>query len=164
MKLHDRLKKKGWTKKEIDKTIKIIDKAKKNKHPHIKILDKIVFWIGLIIAILGNFIIAVALIPLLLGLSSFTLYLLIITLGVCVGLLFELLVRSMTHLEKKHHLFFGSLIPVIAIINIFIIAGMANFINRSLLLFNQQNSFLVAIVYAIAFIAPFCIYHLFLKE
>ena len=42
MKIHEKLKKRGWTIREIDKTLKLVDKAKKSKHPAIKVLDKIV--------------------------------------------------------------------------------------------------------------------------
>ena len=53
-----RLLEQGWNKKDINKTLKIIEKAKKHKHPHIKLLDKIVYWLSLLIAIIGNFIIS----------------------------------------------------------------------------------------------------------
>lgn len=164
MKIRDTLKKRGWTEKEIDKTLKIIREARKNKHPVIKFLDKIVYWIALVITIIGNFIISVALIPFLLTLNSFQLYLIIITVGIAFGLLFELLIRSITHLETKHHLFYGFIIPIIAIINVFLITNVANYFEKIFLIKNIYNPLIVSIVYAIAFILPYAIYHLFLKE
>ena len=38
---------KGWKKSDINKTVKIIEQAKKNKHPKIKLLEKTVYWFSL---------------------------------------------------------------------------------------------------------------------
>jgi hypothetical protein len=164
MRIKEKLKKRGWTKREIDKTLKIVREAKKNKHPAIKFLDKTVYWISLTVAIISNFIISIALIPFLLTLNYFQLYLVIVTIGFGFGLLFELLIRSITHLRTKHHLFFGFLIPLIAIINVFIITNISNNLEKMLLIRNIHNPFAVSIVYAVAFIMPYAVYHLFLKE
>ena len=158
------LEQKSWTKKEIDKTFKIIKKAKKNKHPAIKFLDKIVYWIALIVAIIGNFIISIVLIPFLFALRPFNLYLIVITIGISFGLLFELLIRSINHLKTHHHLFFGFIIPAIAIVNIFIITNISNKVKEIIPVANSQNPFVVSVVYSIAFIIPYFVYHVFLKE
>lgn len=164
MKIKETLKKRGWTKREIDKTLKIIGEAKKNKHPAIKFLDNAVYWIVLIAAIIGNFIISIALIPFLLALNRFQLYLIIITIGIAFGLLFELLIRSIAHLKTKHHVFFGLFIPIIAIINVFIIINIANNLDKMLMIKNIHNPITISIVYAVAFILPYSFYHLILKE
>jgi len=158
------LTKRGWTKKEINDTLKIFREAKNNKHPAIKFLDKSVYWIALAAAILGNFIISVVLIPFLLTLKNFHLYLVIVTLGVAFGLLFELLIRSITHLETRHHLFFGFLIPVIAIVNVFVIAIYSKGLEKKLMIESAYNPLLVSVVYGVAFIVPYVFYRLFLKD
>jgi|TARA_B100001964_G_scaffold225533_1_gene273463 hypothetical protein len=152
---------KGWNKSDVNKTIKIIESAKKNKHPKIKLLDKAVYWISLIIAIIGNFIISVALVPLLLALSGMRLYLIIITLGFAFGLLFELLIRGIEHLETKHHIFLSIIIPIITLINFIIIS---NNIKKFIGIENPQNPIMTGAVYAIAFILPYIIYQILLKE
>ena len=152
---------KGWNKRDINKTLKIIEKAKKNKHPKIKLLDRAVYWFSFITAIVGNFIIAIALVPLLLSLSGLWLYLIIIILGFTFGLLFELLIRSIEHLETKHHIFLSITIPIIAVINFIIISNnMKKFIGVE----NPQNPLLVGVVYSIAFILPYIVYQVFLKN
>jgi len=152
---------KGWNKSDVNKTIKIIESAKKNKHPKIKLLDKAVYWISLIIAIIGNFIISVALVPLLLALSGMRLYLIIITLGFAFGLLFELLIRGIEHLETKHHIFLSIIIPIITLINFIIIS---NNIKKFIGIENPQNPIMTGAVYAIAFILPYISYQIFLKK
>jgi|SRR3989338_1466397 len=156
-----RLIEKGWRKSDINKTIKIIERAKKAKHPKIKLLDKAVYWLSLLLAITGNFVISVALIPELLALKGYPLYLIITTLGISFGLLFELLLRTIEHLNAKHHLFLGIIVPVLAVINIVIVS---NNMKRLVGLENPQNPLAAGIVYALSFILPYAIYQIFLKE
>ncbi|MAE43147.1 hypothetical protein CMO93_05215 [Candidatus Woesearchaeota archaeon] len=155
---------KGWKKSDINRTLKIIEKAKANKHHHIKILDKSVYWISLIIAIIGNFIISLSLIPLLLALKSFPLYLVLITIGISFGLLFELLIRTIENLETRHHIFLTVIIPLVAIINVFIIVLFSNRLEEIINIQNPQNPLIIGIVYAGAFIIPYAVYQLFLKK
>ncbi|HJO01406.1 MAG: hypothetical protein QF655_02575 [Candidatus Woesearchaeota archaeon] len=152
---------KGWKKSDINKTIKIIEKAKKNKHPQIKSLDKLVYWFSLLITIIGNLVISISLIPVLLILKGPQLYLVIIILGFAFGLLFELLLRGIENLETKHHLFLGIIIPIIAVTNFIIISkNIKTFIGLE----NPQDPIIVGSVYAIAFIIPYISYQIFLKE
>jgi len=159
--IKNRLIEKGWSKKDIIKTINIIEKAKKNKHSKIKLLDKLVYWISLAVAIGGNFIIAVALMPELITLNGFQLYLVIITLGISFGLLFEILIRTIEHLKTKHHILLITIIPILAVINFIIIL---NNTKKLIGIENPQNPILVGIVYAIAFILPYAVYQIFLKN
>jgi len=152
---------KGWKKSDINKTIKIIERAKKNKHPQIKVLDKFVYWFSLLIAIIGNLVISISLIPVLIVLKGPQLYLVIITLGLAFGLLFELLIRTIENLEIKHHLFLGIIIPIIAVINFIIIS---NNMKELIGIESPQDPIIIGAVYAIAFILPYISYQVFLKN
>jgi hypothetical protein len=152
---------KGWNKKDINKTLKIIEKAKKSKSLQIKALDKFVYWFSLLIAVIGNLIISISLIPILLVLKGVSLYIVVITLGLSFGLLFELLVRGIENLDVKHHLFLGIIIPVIAVINFFVIS---NSLEELIGLKNPQDPIIVGSVYTIAFMLPYISYQIFLKE
>ena len=152
---------KGWKKSDITKTLKIIEKAKENKHPKIKLLDKSIYWFSLLLAIAGNFVLSVALIPELLVLKGFQLYLIIVTLGISFGMLFELLVRTIENLKTKHHLFLGIIIPLLAVINFTIVSNnMKKFIGLE----SPQDPTTVGVVYAASFILPYSVYQLFLKN
>ncbi|MBI2134800.1 hypothetical protein HYU09_02335 [Candidatus Woesearchaeota archaeon] len=159
-----RLERKGWSKKEIIRASRIIEHAKANRHPRIKILDKLVFWISLLIAIIGNFIISISLIPILLALNNLPLYLVLITLGISFGLLFELVIRTIEHLEAKHHIFLGIMVPITAVINVVIIVAFSNNLEKAINIQNPHNPLLVGVVYALAFILPYLVYQLFLKD
>lgn len=159
--LKNRLIEKGWGKRDVNRTIKIIESAKKNKHPRIKLLDKAVYWLSLILAVIGNFTISLALIPVLIALRSPQLYIIIVTIGLAFGLLFELLIRGIEHLETKHHIFLSIIIPITAVINFIIISNnMKKFIGIE----NPQNPLIIGVVYAAAFILPYFVYQIFLKE
>ena len=152
---------KGWKKSDINKTLKIIEKAKESKHPKIKLLDKAVYWLSLLLAIIGNFVISLALIPELLVLEGLQLYLITATLGVSFGMLFELLVRTIENLKARHHLLLSIIIPLLAVINFVIVS-----INMKRLvgIDNPQNPVIVGIVYALSFILPYSAYQLFVKN
>jgi len=162
--LKKRLIEKGWPAKEIEKTIKIIEEAKNKKHSLFGISNKSVFWIALIITILGNFIISISLIPSLIVLSSVPLFLVIIVLGINFGFLFEILIRSIEHLEAKHHILLGILIPLVAILNFLNITVISNNLGKVFRIDNPHNPFVIGLVYSISFILPYAVYKLILKK
>ena len=81
--------------------------------------------------------------------------------GIAFGLLFELLIRTNEHLETKHHIFLSIIIPINAVINIIVIILFSNRLEGAI---NIQNPVLIGVVYAVAFILPYSIYQLFLKN
>ena len=158
-----RLEKRGWAKRDIKRAVTIISNAKKDKPMEIKSLEKKINWILLIVIIAANFAVSVALLPLLVVMRGIQLYLIIVILGVVFGLLFELVIRSIEHLEKHHNLFIAILIPLISLINFFAMAKFSNKVSSKLNLANSNNSFAIALVYAVSFVLPFIIYRFFLK-
>ena len=158
-----RLEKRGWNKKEIKKAVGIIKNAKENKPEDTRFLEKHIYWILLIVIIAANFAISISLIPILMALNGMALYLIIIVLGIIFGLLFELVIRGMEHLEKRHHIFLVVLIPLIALINIFVITNVSNNLIKTLNLKNAQISIIVAAVYAVSFVLPYIIYRFILN-
>ena len=161
--LINRLKKKGWSKKEIDKTVEIIHNAKQLKTPETRFLEKRVYWILLVLIIAANFAISIALIPLFMVLKGMFLYFVVIVLGVVFGLLFEIVIRSIEHLEKKHHVFLAILIPLVALANVFVVTRISNNLTSTLNLVNLQNPLIVGLIYAVSFVLPYIIYRFFLK-
>ncbi len=161
--LIERLEKRGWSRKEIINAVEIIKKAKQNKPKDISFLEKRIYWILLVLITVANFAISVALLPLLVALKGVFLYLILILLGVVFGLLFELVIRSIEHLEKEHHFILIIFIPLIAIVNIFIVSGISNDLAKMLNLANFHNPIIIALVYAASFVLPYIIYRLVLK-
>ena len=117
----------------------------------------------LVVIIAANFAISVALIPALVALNGMALYIVIGFLGLAFGFLFELVIRSIEHLEKHHHLILAILIPLAALTNVFIITRISNELETKLGLDNLHNPLLVALIYAASFVLPYIIYRFVLK-
>ena len=161
--LINRLEKKGWEKKQISKAVEIIHNAKQLKTAENRFLEKRIYWILFVIIIAANFAISIALIPLLMALNGALLYFTIIVLGIIFGLLFELVIRSIEHLERKHHIFLAFLIPLTALANVFIISKVSNNLARTLQLANFQNPVLISVIYAASFVLPYAVYRFVLR-
>ena len=158
-----RLEKRGWSEKEISKAVEIIHNAKQLKTQETRFFEKRIYWILLFVIIAANFAISVALIPILMTLNGMLLYFIIIVLGIIFGLLFELVIRSIEHLEKRHHILLVILIPLTALANIFVISRISNNLSQVLSLKNIQNPILISIIYAASFVLPYIIYRFILK-
>ena len=155
--LEDKIKKKKWPKKDIDKTITILRKAKLIKKK--KNFDKIIYWSILFVAIIGNLIISITLVPFLLALNSYQLYLIVITLGLSFGFLFNILIIDIENLEKKHYIIAGIFIPSLAIINIAYMTMFSNYLIGIMHLHNiTHNPVSIGIAYAVSFVVPLFIY------
>ena len=161
--LVERLEKRGWKNKEIIKAVDIIKNAKHNKTRDNLFLEKRIYWILFVIIIAANFAISIALIPLLMALNGALLYFTLVVLGIIFGLLFELVIRSIEHLERKHHIFLAFLIPLAALANVFIISKVSNNLARTLQLANFQNPVFISITYAASFVLPYAVYRFVLK-
>lgn len=162
-KLVKRLEKKGWNKKELLKAVKIIKNAKSNKTRENLFLEKRIYWLLLIIIIVATFAISIALLPVLIAIKGVALYSVIIILGIAFGLLFELVIRSIEHLQHKHHLGLAVLIPLIALVNIYVIARISNNLALKLNLNNIHSPLIVALIYAASFVMPYIVYRFVLK-
>lgn len=148
-----------WAKEHVDKTFEIIKKVKEKKPKHIKLLDKVVYWVILLLAVIGNFIISIPMILFLFVLQPLQLYPIIILMGVSFGLLIEILIRDIEHLERRHHMMFVLIIPFLALINFFIITLIVD----RLKITTKFNPFIVGITYAISFILPYIYYQVMRK-
>ena len=158
-----RLKKKGWSEKDIKKAVEIAQNARLNRLNKLSFLEKRIYWILLLVIIAVNFAISVALIPLLIALKGIFLYAVVIILGLFFGLILELVIRSIEHLEKKHHVFLAFIIPLIALINLFIITGIANNFSNILNIRNIQNPITITLIYTVSFTTPYLFHRFFLK-
>jgi len=154
-----KLLRKGWKYHDIHRTLKIIEEGKEKKHKHIKILDVAVYWIALIVAVIGNIIILITLLPFLLMLKSWLYYIIIGIIGLSFGLLFEVLIRSIEHLEKKHHFLIGTLLPIIIFVKFILIIKVINVFLTSYNL-SIEVPMSMGVFYATCFILPYFVYQI----
>ncbi len=158
--LQDRLSKKGWSEKEISKAIAILDSAQEKKSAKTKFLDELLVWVSLFVAVAGNFVLSVVIVPFLIIMSGFSLYAAIFCFGSAFGMLFTIILRNMERLEAKMHVIAGLFIPVIGLINMYIITRMSNKLIVLLELKTvEHDAILVSMVYIFAFIFPYLLLH-----
>ncbi|MBU0471868.1 MAG: hypothetical protein KKF89_01615 [Nanoarchaeota archaeon] len=146
---------KGWSDEEINKTMKILELAKKKKHPKIFMLDKLVYWIALVLIIFGNFAFSTFIIPLLVIINNLTLYLIILLLASSFGIIMSVLVRDIDFLEIKHHLILYLLVAIVGLINFLVVVNISNNNPLADSLNTYHNPIIVGLIYLIGFFIPF---------
>jgi hypothetical protein len=151
MKIKD-LKKKGWNDSEIKKAEEILEKT----HQHDLFYSKMVFWSALVVIIFANLIVSLVLIPFLIVLNQWLLYVLIVLLAGTVGFLYNFLITDIKHLERKHHVWAGIIVPVLALGNMIVMVLVSNkFINDIKVNNEFHNPYIIAVVFAVSFILPY---------
>ena len=152
---------KGWTKEEISHAHKIIKKAEKNKHPHVKKLENSLFWFTLIIGILGTIIFSFVLVPVLMVNNNAWSYVLTGLFGFLLGALIVIIVKDLHWLEGHHHLFMTLVIPIIALFNFFIVVSRVNVLNHALGINSYHNPIIIGMVYFACFLIPYLAFLLY---
>jgi hypothetical protein len=163
MKTHQKLElqEKGWSNEEIIKAENVLEKEEK----HDLHFSKIVFWSALIVIIFANLVVSLILIPFLIVLNKGILYAIIVILAGTVGFLYNFLIMDIGHLQKKHHLLAGILIPILALANMVVMVITANQFIKNIKINNvQHNPWIIAVVFAVAFILPYLLDKLFSKN
>jgi hypothetical protein len=118
----------------------------------------IIFWISLLAAIVGNFIITVILVPFLVMLEDkVTLYIIVMIMGIVFGALFNFLLSDIEHLDHHHHVMTGVVIPVLAVINVYIMVNVSKAVGTIISVTVNQNALVIAIIYVAMFIVPYII-------
>jgi hypothetical protein len=126
--------------------------------------NRFLYWSGLLFLTVMNFVIAFILLPLTLLLHGWTPYVLVIVFGLLFGVIFDFLIKDLEHLEKRHHLFAAIVIPVISIVDLFLIQSIAKSISVVLNIKLAQNPMIAGSLYLLAFLGPFTYSYLIKKE
>ncbi len=148
------LQRKGWTDKEVEHAEKVLERAER----HDIFFSKLIFWSAVLVAVIGNLLVSLILIPFLIVLNSVVLYGAVAILAAVIGFVYNFLITDIGHLEKKHHLWAGILVPLLALVNILIVVGVANALIDDLRVENApHNIWLVALVFVLAFILPYSV-------
>jgi len=160
-----RLKEKGWSEEDIRTAETIIEKRRREDKSRTYIsMNRVIYWSAIVVIVLGNFAISMFLIPFLLVLKKIGLDIIIVTIAFAFGLLFNLLVTDIEHIEKKHHIMTLIIIPTIAFINFIMMVNIADSLAESLqLTIVRENPYLISIIYVVAFLLPY-LYSLIIKK
>ncbi|MFC1753509.1 hypothetical protein ACFL96_08985 [Thermoproteota archaeon] len=151
---------KGWEEKDIARAEEILySEEKQLKHyDHLRRVNPVVYWMGLMLAMIGNMIIAVLMIPFFLVMTSIQLYIVIGTVGLVFGAMFNFLLRDIEHVDYRHHIIAGVFIPIVAAITIFVVINLANTFAKIMKISQISNPWLVILTYIVLFSVPYLIY------
>jgi len=145
---------KGWQEQEVKKAEEILEKEEK----HDVFFSKIVFWSAMVVIVFANLLVSLILIPFMIALDRFFLHAIVVVLAGTVGFLYNFLITDIGHLEKKHHILAGIIVPVLALANMIIMVIISNrFIEKLEIQIEQHNPWLTAGIFAVAFILPYII-------
>lgn len=149
-----KLQQKGWNDAEIKKAEQALARdLRYDVH-----FSRIVFWSAIIVIVFANMVVAGVLIPFLIALNEWVLYGAVILLAGTVGFLYNFLITDIGHLERKHHLWAGILVPLLALGNIVAVVILSNrFIEDAKIQNVPHDPYIIGIVFAIAFILPYVI-------
>jgi len=157
MHIAKKLKKKGWKKHHIAKTLHILNKAEAKKHPHVKFLDKLIFSFTLIMVIFGNVVLLTALLPVMINMPNAISLIIFGIVGFGFGLLIDNIIRDM-ELTKKHYFFAGILIALMATFSMFLVITVARSMLKESGILIKINPLLTIFIYIIAFTLPHILY------
>ncbi len=148
------LKEKGWSGEEIRKAEAALEKTGKDE-AHFSL---IVFWSALVVIIFANLVVSLVMIPFLIVLNQIVLYALIVILAGTIGFLYNFLITDIGYLKRKHHLWAGIIIPLLALANVAVMVLVSNRLITDLQVNNPpHNAWLAAVIFAAAFILPYVI-------
>lgn len=146
-----KLKKKGWSEEELHHAGLIFSQHHNKHHILHHKYDKYVHWIVFTLIILTNIFTFLFLIPIFLIEKTIIVYSLVAVIAVIFGLSYNVIIQNMTHLEKKHHLVFTTLIPILAIISFFIFFGYIQTTFSATI----QHPLGISIIYTIFLLIPY---------
>ena len=105
--------------------------------------------------VFATVIVSLILIPVLIALTPGIVYFLVIVLAGMIGFLYNFLITDIGHLERKHHLWAGILVPLLALVNMVVMVTWSNRFITALPVQNlSHNPWMLGIVFAVVFILP----------
>ncbi|MFT4312929.1 MAG: hypothetical protein ACMXYA_00830 [Candidatus Woesearchaeota archaeon] len=162
--LLEKLRKKGWTEKELEYALYVMSQSHSHKSRKHKFLDAIMPWFLFISILAGNFIIMFTVVPLLVFMPNFVIYVILSLLGFCFGFLYEIIIRDLEHAWFIHHkIALHIIIPFIALIGGGFIFIISYAVLPQLMVF-PRPSFVFATIYILSFITPLLLAKFFIYE
>ncbi len=151
----EKLKKKGWSEEEIDDAEEKLSRAEAKKSEWVKALDSLIYWALLGVVVLGTVAISVFLTPLVVFIdSSFFLYFVALLLALLLGTVHSTAVQNLHWLTKKHHFSSHLIIPVVALVNFYIVVSQANTFVSAAGIENTHNPWLLGVFFGVGLVLP----------
>lgn len=157
--MKERLVEKGWTEDEAAKAHDILFNPQQERKflGMKKGMHVTHYWLTIIALTVLNLLLSIVLIPVLIVFKPAAVNIIVLFIGLVFGFLFNFLIRDIEQLEPEHHLIAACLIPITAIINIFILTKVAQSIAIKLRIDITQHPAILSTVYVVAFLSPYIV-------
>lgn len=130
------------------------EKPETQEMQHVQQTNKVTYWIALAVITTCNLIAAIFLIPFLMMLPQWPMYLLVVAIAIVFGLLFNLIIRDIS-VGRKHQILALTFIPIVTVINLFLMALVANKLDDMLGLAVKHSPTVISLLYAVVFLLPY---------
>jgi len=146
--LIEKLRKKGWSNRDIVATIQIMEKIQQEEK-----LKRTgwLYWLALILIIVGMTIVSIVLVPLIFTLNVAATYFIMVIVAYSFGTMFSIVLQDLEEIQGKK-IIIPILIPGIGIVNMYYVIKASEILlpNR-----NIPNPLVMSSVYALLFMAPY---------
>jgi len=145
----------SWTKQEIEKTAKILNKAEHSKSMGMRLFDETIHWLMITLTLLGNLLVVGILILSSLILPISLLYTVAAIVGIVFGWLLEMPLAELEKLHVHKHFLARVFMPLLALVTLVVYVGSGMTVGL-----NQTTTLLSGGIYAICFLLPHVMYHI----
>ena len=118
---------------------------------------RMMYLISLAILVIASIIGTLVMVPFLIFFSSAQVYIMITIAGVTFGLIFSFMMLDLQHLEQKHHILLGIIVPAIALANIYLMMNLTSRVADFFKIGIKHNPYLTGSFYLIGFVLPYLI-------
>jgi len=153
-----KLKAESERKRELEKRIASIKTERERlKKDMLSYSHEILYWQTLLIMLLANFIASIILVPVLMAIKGWFIYVIVMTMGIIFGIIFNHLITDIENIKRRHHIFAGTFLPAVAVIDFFIMVKLANKFAETLRIDVMQDSFIISVTFIGAFLLPYIV-------
>ena len=157
-KTHRSIKKKEWSKEEIDKAISIIRKDSHKKHPGSKIIDRFIDYTIIFSGIALSVGLSFLFFPLLLVTKTLTFISIMVPVSIIIGLLYGKLTKDLFIFEKERHEISAFISPLVGCISMWYVTAQANSLGKLLFAdYLVHPTIAISLIYTASFLLPLII-------
>ncbi len=113
---------KGWSREELSRAIRIMERAQDSDVAH----SHVVYWSVILCVLFGSMLIMSILIPVMLFLEGWFVYFISVLLALIVGAVYVHLIDQIHHITQGHHLFGMTIIPLSSIVILITLVQLTN--------------------------------------
>lgn len=150
MDLKGNLEKKGWSQPEIYRAMRALHRGTEQE----KYFTQVLFFSTILLVLFSNIFVMVGVLFLAIIMPAWFIMCLMAIFGVIIGIVYDYLIRDIAHIEKHHHFIAGSVIPLVAVMNSFIIVYASQGISQDLGLNVAQDPVMTSVVFIVFLLIP----------